>query len=1093
MSKRQSIIRLLLHNPVFANILMLVFLGGGVFGAMSMVRESFPDFELDIIQVMVPYPGADPEEVEEGISRPLEDALEGIGDVKRSYTIAAEGMGMAIIEVEEGGDLSDVKDEVKTNVDAILTFPEEAERPVVRDVKFNRESINLVIWGEVPERQLKELAQEIKDDLVAMPDISMVQLSGIREYQVSIEISEEKLRQYNLQFSQVSRVVARSTLNLPGGSLQTDAEDLKIRILGRRYHATEFEDLVVLSHPDGTVRRLRDIAEIRDTFDPDDQSAAWFNGKPAVRLQILNTDEEDAIRIAKAVRKYAESKRRTLPPTVELSTFFDVSRLIQDRIDLLARNGTIGLFLVFCCLWLFLDLRMSFWVTMGIPISLAGALLLMYWTGQSLNMISLFGLIMVLGIIVDDAIVVGEAIYAQRENGEGQFDSAVNGVREVFWSVVAAVTTTIVAFVPLFFISGIMGKFIGVLPGPVVAALTVSLFEALLILPVHLRHLPKPHTGNLTKYAILRVPLRIRRFSGTVLTTIADRFYGPLMDRVLRWRYVTIAVAVAILLITLGMVRGDVIPYRFMPEADGDFLQVMIEMPNGTPVEKTQAAARHVLAAWEETAKEYEPQLQNRDVGFLEGISKKLRNEIQERPPTGDDLATGIVTLIGSQINELGGTTSADHLSQVFVELMPAEERGIHFRDIEQTWRRNIGTIPGATSLKVQRIGAGPPGSSIELDLLGRDGKALEQALNELVDHLETFTGVYDIQSTHRPGKRELRVRLKDEARPLGIALQDVAAQLRQGFYGDEVARVQRGADEVKIMVRYPGRERRTERQLDRLRIKTADGREVPLGLVAEIDKAPGLASVRREEGRRLIRVTAEVSQEVSSGKILKDLLGEFRAGLERRHQVALRLGPRSQDQEDSIRSIQIGFMFALAMIFLIMATIFRSYLQPAIIMLTIPFGLLGAVFGHMIYDQLIGPMPLSIMTFFGMIALTGVVVNDSIVLIVAVNDRMKAGMPVMAALREGGKRRFRAIILTSLTTVAGLFPMILEKSFQAQILIPMALALAFGVAFASTATLILMPCLMGALNDCRRLWRLACRGTWPTREDVEGGDREDD
>jgi multidrug efflux pump subunit AcrB len=1057
--RHSNFLRLVLLNPVFANILMIMIFACGLLGLFSMVRESFPQFELDFITISVAYPGADPVEIEESICRQLEDALEGISGIKRVISVAEENVGLATVELNENADKEKVRTEIENNVDAIDNFPVDSEQPVIETFQFDDAVINIAIWGDQSERRLKELGRELRDELLLLPGISRVDVAGVRDYQVDIEISEARLQQYGLTFSEVAAAVGRSSENLPGGVLRTASEDFTIRVLGRRYFATEFGDLVVRASTDGTQVLLRDIAAVRDTFD--EQSAVYglYNGKRSVNLAVLKARDEDAIRIAEDVKEYVEIKRRQLPDTVTLSLWLDTSRLITGRIDLLKRNGTIGIILVFLVLWLFLELRLCFWVTLGLGMSVCGAFALMAMTGQSINMISLFGLIMVLGIIVDDAIVVGESIYSRRERGEPPFEAALEGTREVFWPVLTAVFTSMVAFLPLLFISSTIGKFIAVLPGPIIAALFISLFEALIILPVHLRHLPSPREAGSSTIAWYNIMGQLRRVSGFCMAYVDVRIYVPALRFLLRWRYATIAGGVAILMLAGSLIAGGVIKTDFFPAPDTDWIQAEYEFPGGTPIATTEAAAKAIIVGWNATDGHYSDRI------------------------GGKPLADSIYAVVGGTLGlETGTSKQSDHIGAVFIELLPTEERDIHFQKIVNRWRDSTGAISGAVSVKFKGLSGGPPGGDIQVAVLSPNEDDLVAAINELSDHLSEYDGVTQINSDYKPGKKEMRMRLKPTAQALGISLADIGQQIRAGFYGQEVSRVQRGPDEVKIMVRYTRDERRTLAQMNRLRIRTPAGDEVPLHHVAKVEFADGFASIRREQGQRKISITAETSDDVDSGVIMDGLVENYLPRLAEKYNVTAKRGTEAQDRVRSVDSIKRGGAVAILLIYLIMATVFKSYVQPVIIMFAIPFGIVGAIIGHLIYN-----VPMSMMSLFGMVALTGVVVNDAIILIIAINERLARGMPFFDAIVSGGKRRFRAIVLTSLTTFAGLFPMILEKSLQAQILIPMAIAIVFGVAFATIGTLIFIPCLLAVLNDLRCLaywiWNLRLP---ETRETVE-------
>jgi multidrug efflux pump subunit AcrB len=1058
----------LLGNAVFANLLLVFIVLSGIIATGRMVREVFPRFSLDLISVNIPYPGADPAEVEEGICLKLEEALEGIEGVRKISTTAREGMGSALVELAESADVREVKDEVENRVGAIVAFPQEAENPVIQELKFRGDVLCLAVWGDVPEDQLKETAREIQDELIALPEVSQVDLSGIRDYEIIIEVSEEKLRRHGLGFDDFRRAVAANVLNLHGGTLKTGDEEIRIRTLGRRYAAAEYEDIPVITRADGTAILLGQLAEVRDGFDEEVSTAAFFNGHRAVNVNVYKTEDEDSLRISGAVERYLAAKRASLPPTITVTLWRDNSRLVAERLNMLINNGMIGLVLVFLSLWLFLDLRLSFWVTMGIPISLAGGLALMSLFGETLNMITLFGLIMVLGLIVDDAIVVGEAIYVQRRGGRGDFEAAVEGTREVVWPVMASVLTTIVAFLPLLFVSGVMGKFIRRIPIPVIAALSVSLLEALFILPVHLRHLPEFATGKVSR--MTRLGERVRAHVASRLERFVERHYGPAVERLLGWRYVGVAVAIGVLVVTLGLVQSGFVKFIFFPEIDEDFIRARVELAPGTPAHQTRAVADRILAGWRQVEAEY------RQKGL---------------PRHGQPMTVAVYALTGGSIDERLGAVG-NNFMEVTIELLPAERRHAYFRDLTVRWQEATGPIGNALSADFGSFGAGPGGNPVEVMFLARDQGQLVAAAAELREHLARFDGVFNIQMDHQPGKREIQARLKAGAAQLGLTTADLARHLNQGFYGDETLRIQRGRDEVKVRIRYPEEAGRDSAgRIEQLRLRTPGGGEVPLTSVADLTLEESQHIIRRQQRMRTLTVSADVdTKRGNAAEILRDLEGVFLPELCARH-GGLRFSTEGQASEkrESIATLKVGFLLAILGIYLIIATIFRSYLQPVIIMITIPFGLVGAVGGHILagWMRLEAPMPVTMMSFFGMVALAGIVVNDAIVLIEAVNERLAGGLSLAEALREGGKRRFRAIFLTTLTTFTGLTPIMLERSMQAQVLIPMAVSIAFGVAFATLLTLLLLPCLFLIVNDARCVWHRLWRGQWPmTREAVE-------
>ncbi len=1066
----RRIVQLILSNPVFANILLVFIMVSGFLAAGSMIREIFPRFSMDRIQVSVSYPGADPEETEEGICLKLEDALEGIEDVKRVNTTAKDGVGSAIVECSESADISEVKDEVANRVESIVSFPEDAEKPTVRELKFKGDVLSLAVWGEVPEHQLKETGRRIRDDLMGFDNISQVTLAGTREYEVSIEVSEEQLRRFGLSFEEISERIAANTLNLHGGTIRTENEEIKIRSIGRRYLASEYENIPLLTRDDGTVVTVGQIGKARDSFDQDQVTYSLFNGKPSVSVNVYKTEEEDSLEISDTVKEYLEGALKELPPQINITLWKDNSRLVMDRLDMLVDNGLIGLLLVFLSLWIFLELRLSFWVTMGIPISIAGGLAVMGILGQSLNMLSLFGLIMVLGLIVDDAIVVGEAIYLHRKK-QDSFSAALTGTTEVAWPVIAAVLTTLVAFTPLFFVKGIMGKFIGHIPVPVIAALSISLIEALFILPVHLRHLPPPGSSKDFTGAAGRFFSRQRKRFSAWLERVVEKKYSPAVIAVLRWRYTAVAASIGIFIITLGLISSGFIEFVLFPESDDDFIRARVELLPGTSAEKSKEVSREISAAWRR-------------------VEEKMKDEHSHLK--GKNLSVAVSSLIGASLRDewdLAGSNS--NLIEVAVELLPSEQRHIHYRELVQEWKDEAGRISGAILTDFGSFQHGPGGNPVEIMFLGSDLDELVSAGEALMEELRGLNGVYDIQMDYKPGRREYRVTLKPEAYSLGLSVEKIARHINRGYFGGEPLRVQRGQDDVRVKVRYPEKEGRDSvSAFENMKIKTASGSMVPLSSVANIELGEAQTAIRRQNKKRVITVSADVNRKTAnSEQIMHEVVNNFLPGLLAEYNdLSFSTEGQSRETRDSLETLKVGFLLAMLGIYLVIATIFRSYIQPLVIMLTIPFGMIGAVFGHAFRGivMLEGPMPVTMMSAFGMVALAGMVVNDAIVLIEAVNERLAEGMSISEAIVEGGKRRFRAIFLTTLTTFSGLTPIMLERSLQAQFVIPMAISIAFGVLFASVLTLFLIPCFFMIVNDLRRNIYYLWNGEWLKREELE-------
>ena len=1019
-------------NSVAANLLMVVILTGGLLTTVSSKPEVFPEFSLDMITVSVPYLGAAPEEVEEAVCVRIEEALQGIEGIKRITSTASEGMGSVRIELETGAELSKVLDDVKARVDAISTFPEETEKPLVQEITNQRQVINLALHGNVPERTLKSLAERVRDEIAALPGITQVEVANARPYEVSIEVSEGQLRRHGLTFDQVANAVRRSSLDLPGGSVKTDGGEFLLRTKGQAYNGAEFEDIVLLTRPEGTHVRLGEVAQVVDGFAETDQFSR-FQNEPALIIEVFRTGDQGALDVASAVTEYVETAKLKMPAGVSMTVWNDSSRILQDRLNLLIRNGLTGFALVFIVLTLFLHFKLAFWVSLGIPISFLGAIWMLPVLDVTINMMSLFAFIVVLGIVVDDAIIVGENVFAHRERHGDSLRAAIEGTREVTVPVLFAILTTIAAFAPMLLVEGMMGKIMAVIPLVVIPCLLFSVVESMLILPAHLAHASHAEspTSDGNRWNVLdRV--------GDGLKWFIQSVYRPILDLTLRWRYLTVAFGVATLVVTLGIIAGGWVRFVFMPPVEADAISVSLTMPQGTPVDTTSDA-----------------------VGLIEAAADRVRQEVKDQ--TGQDVFNYVYSVIGGTPTGAGGgngpfggggSAASSNLGGVFVELSGAENRPIGSTELANRWREEIGAIPDALELRFSSslFSAGDP---IYVQLTGTDIDQLRGAAVELKERLAQYAGVYDITDSFREGKQELKLGIKPAAETLGLSLQDMARQVRQAFYGEEAQRIQRGRDDVRVMVRYPESARRSLGDLERMRIRTPDGQEVPFSQVAVVEPGRGYASIRRVDRRREVAVTADVDDaQTTAGQVLANLEADVLPEILAAHPGVLYSFEGEQtEQRDSLGGLYSGFGIALLVIYALLAVPLRSYFQPLIIMSAIPFGLVGAAWGHMIMG-----LDLSLLSMFGLVALAGVVVNDSLVLVDFINRHRTAGHSLIDAVRQAGTARFRPILLTSLTTFFGLFPLIMEQSRQAQFLIPMAVSLAFGVVFSTVITLILIP-----------------------------------
>lgn len=1037
----KSLVRWMAHNHVAANLLMMVFIVGGLVMGISIKQEVFPEIALDKVQVSVAYPGAGPEEVEEGIILKIEENLSGVNGIKEIRSVANEGFGVVTAEVLQGEDVDLVMQDIKAEIDRITTFPKEAEKPVITKLVNRSEVIYVAIYGDLPERSLREYAESVNDDLLAMPGITQTQLAGVRPYEISIDVTEDNLRRYGLTLDAIAARVRKASVDLPAGTVKSKGGEILIRTKEKRYRGPEYAAITVLQNPDGSEVKLGDIATVRDSFAETDEFS-MFDGKRAALVAVFRLGNQKPTEISALVKDYVKSREASLPPSVHMSTLNDRSELFKSRLNLLTKNAFYGLILVFIVLGLFLQIRLALWVMLGIPISFLGALFLMPGLDVSINMISLFAFILALGIVVDDAIVVGENIFEHRNQGKGYLRSAVDGASEVAMPVVVSVLTTIATFVPLLFITGNLGKFIRTIPLVVIPILAVSLIESLFILPAHLGH-GKPRKEPHGFFGLIE---RLRLGFGVMLERFTTGPFLRMLSMCARNRYSTVAVAFSILLISVGLVAGGVVKFRFMPEVDGDFVIGSLSMPIGTPVDET-----------------------SRVQALMEHKAQELVAEYDKSRPKGDSVLRDIYSIVGGTIKQgpfADGSGAGSNIAEVALILTPSETRGVPAAEITNRWRKMVGEVPGAESLtfssNVVHFGA-----NIDVQLAHDDFTVLTSGADRVKSALAGYPGVGDITDSYSKGKKELKLRLTPQARTLGITEEDLGRQIRGAFYGSEAMRFQRGRNELKVMVRYPESERKSIGDLERMRIRTPSGAEVPFTQAAYVEEGRGYSAINRTDRKRVVNITANVdSKTANAEEILTELNGTLLQELKSDYPgLSYNLEGEEKERRDSLGSMKRGFAMALFAIFAMLAIPFRSYSQPLIIMAAIPFGIVGAILGHLIMGY-----NLSMLSLFGLVALSGVLVNDSLLLIDYINTKREEGMDAHQCVLEAGRRRLRPILLTSLTTSLGLTPIILETSVQAQFLIPMAISLGFGILFSTGITLFLIPSLYLILEDIRSL-----------------------
>lgn len=1058
-------------HHVAANLLMIFLLLAGTLSLLSITVEIIPEISIDTITVRVPYRGASPAEVEDGVILRVEEAVAATDGIKRLRSTATEGVGVVTLELDEDADNRQVLDDLKAAVDRIDTFPEETEKPIISEVVTRRQVMSIVVHGDQPIETLTAHAERIRDDLTVLDAISQVDIKGIPPFEISIELSEQAMRRYGLTFDQVAAAVRASSLDLPGGSVKTDGGEILLRTEAQRYRGPEFATIPLITGRDGAEVKLGDVATIRDGFEETAVSAV-FDGDPAVLVQVYRIGSEGALDVTQAARDYLEEMRPLMPPGVSLSTWLDTSKILKQRINLLVRNARVGLVLVFICLALFLDLRLAFWTTMGIPISFMGGMWLLPYGDVTINMISLFAFIVSLGIVVDDAIVVGENIYSHLQRGDEPIQAAVQGVREMSVPVVFAVLTSMTAFMPLVLVDGSIGKIMRNIPLVVIAVLLMSLVESLLILPAHLGSKPNPNSLSAPLWRLLRPVTaifgRVRQACIQGLEAFVHGPYHRLLEAAIEWRYLTAALAVVILLLSVGLVAGGFLRFTFQPDVDSDNMVAYLKMPQGTPDTQTARIGRHIAEAARQVATEYDRQRQ------------------------GDSVINHISVTIGSQpTSGGGGPTSAgstsgngSHLAEVNVELLEGESRGLASAEIMNRWRQQVGEVPGAVALtyNASLFGAG---AAVSVQLSHRDQDELIRAADALKAELAQYPGVFDVTDSFEPGKKELLLHLTDEGRALGANRLLLARQVRQGFYGEEVQRIQRGRDDVRVMLRYPERNRTSLGDIESMRVRLPNGAETSFAGVARVTESRGFAAINRVDRRRVVTVSADVDEGSANANQINDalradvlprLLADFPG-------LGFDFEGEQREQAETLGSLRTNFGVALLTIFALLAIPFRSYSQPLIVMSVIPFGFVGALAGHLLMDE-----TLTILSFFGIVALTGVVVNDSLIMIDLINRERKAGISVDEAIRDSGKRRFRPIFLTTLTTFMGLTPIIFETSLQAKFLIPMAISLGFGIVFATALTLLLVPVIYRILEDIHQLMAPADE---PTEEGAKSGARE--
>ena len=1028
--KLTGIIAWFTHNSVAANLLMVFILVAGYFSYQGINKKMFPEFNTNSIQVMVPHLGAAPEEVEQSVILKVEESLEDIEGIKRITATAREGLGVVTIELQSGYSMSEKLDEVQMQVDAITTFPAQTEKPIISKQEFKGQVMWLSVSGPMDRRARQVMAQDIRDDIMALSSVNSAEIVGSRDYEISIEVSEEKLQQFQLTFDEITQAVRSSSVDLPGGTIKTRGGDILLRAEGQAYTGQEYGDLVLRTDSDGTRLLLADVANIKDGFVEQDDFAT-FDNENTSSIMVQSTGDQNDLEIAAEVRSYVDEKNHQLPEGAKLTVWGDSSYYLSERLDMMINNMLMGAFLVFIVLALFLRIKIAFWVMLGIPISFFGALLMMPLLGDwsvSINMLSLFAFIMVLGIVVDDAIVIGESAYAEIERYGHSRDNIIRGTLRVAMPATFGVLTTIAAFTPLLFIDASFAAFFRSISIVVSFCLVFSLIESKWILPAHLAHMKyvplTPDNANFLERFQMRFKEKLDNFIHNV--------YKPYLEKALIARYNTMAVFVAVLILSIGLIVGSFVKLEVFPNIPSDFIQGNVTMVDGSAAHQRNKA--------------------------IDRIKQAIVTVSEENKFNG-------VSFVEHEMIFTNGNTSAS----ILLELVKPDQRELNAYEIEKLWRDEIGEIPGTKELRFFAGTNAGGGAAIEFQLTGQNDVELEAAAEAIQAQLNSYDGVYDVRHSFSRGSQEIKLSIKPEAEVLGLNLSSLAKQVRQGFYGDEAQRIQRGRDELKVMVRYPESSRLSVSDLEDMWIRTPSGEQVPFYQVANIEIGQGFSSITRINQKRSITISADIdSEKVESRKVVTEMndthLPEILADYP---SVQYGVEGASKDQADFLSQLGFAAMGALFLIYGLIAIPTKSYSQPLVIMSVIPFGIIGAIVGHWLLGRTI-----NMMSMFGFIALTGVVVNDSLIMVDFINKAKGSGMRMMDIVSQAGTQRFRAILLTSLTTFFGIFPLYFEQSLQAQFIIPMAISLGFGIVFATVITLFLIPALYLIKEDIANLFR---------------------
>jgi len=1035
----ERVIRWFVNNSVASNLMMFFIILSGAATIPLLNMEVFPDIEVDIINVTAIYPGATPSDVENAVCVRIEERLQGLDGVKKISSTASENVGSVNVEILSGQDVTEMLDRVKAEVDAIDNFPEGVERPTTKQFITSQANITVAVGGEMDELTLTNLTEEVKDEIDALPGVTYSSFVAKKDKEISIEISEKTLRKYDLTLSQISRAIQSLSIDIPSGSIENINGEILIRAQGQGYTVDYFSSIPIISDPSGSIVRLGEISELNDAFSIDYDLEFLFNSQPSNLITVYRVGDQNSIDISSQIKDYVEKKQKFLPEGIHITAFDDEARLLVGRIETMTKNAYQGLLLVVIVLALFLKPKLAFWVSLGIPISFMGGFWFMPALDLSINMLSLFTFILVLGIVVDDAIVVGENIALFRERGMDPKEAAVKAATQVSIPVFFAVLTTMATFSPMLAVEGQIGAIWRIFPLITISVLFWSLFESLTILPAHLAHSSEKKSKIIW---IRSLSDRWEKFQSKIkngLVFFVNTYYKPTLLKSVNRPFTFLSIAASVFILTIGIIGGGIIKFSFFPPIEADLAIGTVEYPSGTSIEIT----REGYLKLEESAKILEEELNKEFPG--KSIIKNRLSTIGFQPQR---------TKTSRGPGNLNASYGGPHLAEVALELIPGEERSIGTEEIVRRWRRLMPSVPG-----VKEVGffssLFSTGEPVNVQLSSKYMDDLLDAKEELKRELIQFPGVFDVKDNFNIGKEEISIKLLPAAENYGINMMMLGSQVQQAFYGLEVQSIQRGRDEVKVMLRYPKNERASISNLEDMMIKVPNGSTIPVRQIAKLELGEGLSSIQRKNRKRAINVTADVDLTVTTGNeviaaVTASILPKI---LKKYNSISISLEGEQQEQGQNLKSIGKNFLLAMIVVYMLLAIPFKSYFQPLVVMSSIPFGLTGAVFGHLIMG-----INFSVLSMMGFVALTGVVVNDSLVMVDFINRYRSEGNSIMDAVLEAGPRRFRPIFLTSLTTFVGLTPLLLEKSIQAKFMIPMAVSLSFGVIFATAITLFLVP-----------------------------------